>query len=127
MIEYLNPMRKLILYILLGILSLYLCAEIIPGISFAGPIKNLFLAGVTLGLLNYLLKPILQFFLFPLNLLTFGLIGLVINIGFVFFVICYLFNENFSVGGILPLILATILTSFIYTFFFHLTKSFKYE
>jgi len=120
-------MGRLLLYILLGILSLYLIAKFIPGIVFIGPIKVFLLAGMVLGILNYLVKPILLFFLFPINLLTFGLIGLVINIGFMFLVLCYLFGSNFQVSGLLPLILATILTSFIYTFFLYLTKAYKHE
>ncbi len=120
-------MRKLLLHILLGILSLYLIAEFIPGITFTGPIKNFLLAGTVLGILNYLIKPILSFFLFPINLLTFGLGGLVINIGFMFLVLCYFFGSNFQVSGFLPLILATILTSFIYTFLLYSTKEFYHE
>ena len=120
-------MRKLLLYILLGILSLYLIAKFIPGIVFVGPVKIFLLAGTLLGILNYLIKPILLFLLFPFNLLTFGLIGLVINIGFMFLVLCYFFASNFQVSGLWPLILATILTSFIYTLFLYLTKTLKHE
>ena len=40
-------------------------------------------AALVLGLINTLLKPIITFIAFPINLLTFGLFTLVINAGLV--------------------------------------------
>jgi putative membrane protein len=120
----LKSMWNFFLQILAGILGLYLAAEFLSGVEFHGSIKTFLLAGVALGLLNFFIKPILNLFLFPLRLLTFGLIGLVINIGIVFFVAYILFPGNFKISGFLPLLFTTFIISFLSTFFFSLTKSF---
>lgn len=71
-------MRELILQIVAGILGLWL-AQFVSEVEFVGEIKYLFFAGSILGLLNFFLKPILNFITLPLRLLTFGLFGLIIN------------------------------------------------
>lgn len=108
-----------------GILGLYLAANLLSGVIFTGPIYILLLAGTTLGLLNVSIKPVLHFFLFPLKLLTFGLIGLVINIGIVWFVTQVLFSDYIQVSGIRSLFLTTVIVWLCSFFFMLLNRSVK--
>jgi len=117
-------MRNFFLQIIAGLLSLWLSCMFVPGIEFHGKVKIFLLAGLALGILNFALKPILHFFFFPLKLLTFGLFGLVINMGLVYILTRYLFPHNFTVSDWLPLLLTTIIVSFFSTLLYSATKSF---
>ncbi len=62
--------------------AILLAAYILPGV-YVRSIGAAIVAAAVLGLLNVLVKPILEFLGFPLTLITFGLFLLVIN-GIVF-------------------------------------------
>ena len=120
-------MRNFILQIVSALLALYLACLIVPGVQFIGQRKIFLLAGLVLGILNFAIKPILHFFFFPLKLLTFGLFGLVINVGLVFVLTKYFFPHNFIINGWWPLLLTTVVVSFFSTLFFSFTRSFHHK
>lgn len=100
-------MRELILQIIAGILGLWLAIQFVSRVEFTGEIKTLLLAGLILGLLNFFLKPILKFITFPLRLLTFGLFGLVINMGIIWLV--DLIFDEIDISLFMPLFLTTLI------------------
>ena len=53
-------------------------AWVMPGISVEGFMGAMFVA-VILGLINILIKPVLQLITLPINVLTLGLFGLILN------------------------------------------------
>lgn len=65
--------------------ALWVVTLIVPGISFIGGDSTLqrvgiiFVVGVIFGLVNAIIKPIVQFISIPLYILTLGLIHIVIN------------------------------------------------
>jgi len=65
--------------------ALWVVTLIVPGISFVGGDSTLqkvgiiFVVGVIFGLVNAIIKPIVQFISIPLYILTLGLIHVVIN------------------------------------------------
>ena len=67
------------LQVVLNAAALWLAANLVPGIHYTGGLVWLLLAGLVLGLLNLLVKPILTFFSLPLIVLSLGLFFLVIN------------------------------------------------
>jgi len=69
---------SLILQILISSVAVYFTAWLLPGVSVKSFGASI-LAAIVLGLLNALLKPILQFLSFPITIITFGLFLLVIN------------------------------------------------
>ena len=71
---------KIILRIITNALAIFLDAQIIPDFVFHGNLVNLIIAGLILGILNSLVKPVLTLISFPLILLTFGFFHLIINI-----------------------------------------------
>mgnify|MGYP005637181865 CR=1 FL=1 len=100
-------MRRLLITIVSGILGIWLATLFIPGVAFYGSWKTLLLTGLILGLINFFIKPILNFITIPLRALTFGLFGLIINMGIIW-IVDILFKE-LVIAGLLPLIWTTLL------------------
>ncbi|HOJ78546.1 MAG TPA: phage holin family protein [Bacillota bacterium] len=71
-------MRKQFLRWLINIVGFYIAATYIPGISLKSFEAGLF-AGVILGLVNLLLRPILLLLTLPINILTLGIFTLIVN------------------------------------------------
>ena len=89
---------RALLQVVLNALALWLAANLIPGISYTGGLVWLLLAGLVLGLLNLLVKPILTFFSLPLIVLSLGLFYLVIN-GLVLYLAAILMPNHLHVAG----------------------------
>ncbi|MDL2223821.1 phage holin family protein [Bacteroidales bacterium OttesenSCG-928-M06] len=68
----------LILQIIISSIAVYFTAWLLPGISVKS-FGSAILVAIVLGILNAILKPILQFISFPITILTLGLFLLVIN------------------------------------------------
>ncbi len=98
--------RTLILQIIAGILGIWLATELVAGVVFTGPIKTLLIAGLILGLINFFIKPILNLITLPLRIITFGLFGLIINMGIIW-IIEILFPLD--IAGLYPLFWTTII------------------
>ncbi len=96
-------MLHALLQIALNGVALLIAAKLVPGIHYEGSLLYLLLAGLVLGLVNLIVKPIVSFFSFPLILLTLGLFYLVIN-GLVLYVADF-FLAGLQVDGCMPAIL----------------------
>jgi putative membrane protein len=96
-------MLRALLQIVLNAVGLYLAAKLVPGISYHGDVLNLLLAGLVLGLVNLLVKPIVKLLSLPFIVLTLGLFYLVIN-GLMLLLVAWLL-PNLQVHGCLPAIL----------------------
>lgn len=71
-------MVNLVLRWLFNAALLLLITNIVPGVNFAGFYAAL-VTVVVLGLINAFIRPLIHLFTLPINLLTLGLFGLVIN------------------------------------------------
>ena len=71
---------KFVVQILVNGLAIFLADYLVPGIVFQGDILTLFIAGLLLGLINFILKPIVKLISAPLIILTLGLFIIIINI-----------------------------------------------
>jgi len=111
-------LKKLFIYLVLGILAIYLATLLIPGVVIQGTpeefIKILIFAGIVLGLVNFFLKPLISVVSIPLRILTLGLFSLVINILMVWLV-DILFPE-LIIPGIWPLVCTGLLSWFLNLF-----------
>ncbi len=67
----------------------------------------LVLVGVALGLVNFFIKPILKIVTLPLRILTFGLLGLVINMLLIWAV--DIFFPELVIEGLAPLFWLTVI------------------
>lgn len=100
-------MANLIFQVIGGILSFWLAVKFVPGVEFVGEIKYLIMAGAFLGLINFFIKPILKIITLPLRVLTFGLFGLVINMGLIWFV--NIIFPELIIQGLVPLFWTTLI------------------
>lgn len=75
-------MKHLLLRWLASTLALLVVTELVPGIVVSGSnrIPALLLTTAVLGLVNAFIRPIIMFFVWPINCLTFGLMGFVVNV-----------------------------------------------
>jgi putative membrane protein len=96
-------MTRAILQVLLNGAALFVAARVVPGISYHGGLGYLVLAGLVIGVVNLLIKPIVTFFSLPFLLLTLGLFFLVIN-GFMLKIVDWLL-AGLEVRGFVPAIL----------------------
>ncbi|GAG05982.1 unnamed protein product, partial [marine sediment metagenome] len=77
------------------------------GVEFIGNWETLLSVGLILGLINSFIRPILKFITLPLRMLTFGLFGLVINMGMIWLV-DILFTK-LIITGLIPLFWTTLI------------------
>ncbi|MFD0863659.1 phage holin family protein [Sungkyunkwania multivorans] len=113
---------KFILKLLLTALIVVALSKLLPGIFVDGYVTAIIVA-LVLGLLNFIVKPILIILTLPITLLTLGLFLLVIN-GLII-VICDKFINGFSVENIWWAILFSLLLSIAQSIFFSLLKEEK--
>ncbi len=99
-------MIKLISSWLLYALFVVLISWVIPGIDVDNFYSALILS-LIIGLLNVFVKPVLNILTLPINVLTLGLFGLVLNT-FLFMLAGY-FTNGVEIDGFIPALLGSIL------------------
>lgn len=72
-------MKALIKTIIITILSILALSWLLPAVSVANTV-TLVLAGIVLAVLNTFVRPLLKLLVLPINILTLGLLGWLINI-----------------------------------------------
>lgn len=90
-------------------LSLLVVDILLPGVTIA-TFPAALLAGLSIGLVNTTIKPVLKVLSLPINILTLGAFSLVVN-GICFW-IASLFVPGFAVHGLLALIAGPVVLSF---------------
>ncbi len=105
----LNPrFMKLIIRLLLNALAVIILSYILPGIA-VDSFTTAILVAVVLGILNFLVKPLLVILTLPVTIVTLGLFLLVINA--IIILIAAKFISGFQVNGVLWAIIFSILLS----------------
>jgi putative membrane protein len=104
-----NSLRNWIAQWVASVLALYVITKVVPGIQ-ATSVVSLCFVVVALAFANSFIRPIIMFFAWPINCLTFGLFGFALNIIF-FGILGGGMIEGFRVHT--PL--ATVIGSFILT------------
>ncbi len=102
--------------------ALYAAYRFVPGFEFSGGIKEFLLAGTILGLLNFILKPVLRFISFPVIILTLGLFSLVIN-ALILWLVDYIF-EFMTIADLTALVWSTIAITIVNMLISGLIKAF---
>lgn len=72
---------RLIIRILANCAAILIANKFVPGFIFRGTLTELIVAGAIIGLINALIKPIIELVALPVVLLTLGLFNIIINIG----------------------------------------------
>lgn len=78
----------------------------------ASGLTALVVATVAIGLANALIRPIIMFFAWPVNCLTFGLFGLIVN-AVLFWIVGSGFVPGFQVTGPIPALIGSLAMSLI--------------
>lgn len=73
-------MKYFIRSVLFNVFSLWFTSQVLRGLVVKGNWQIILLAGLTLSLLNLIVKPVLSILFVPINFLTFGLISWFINV-----------------------------------------------
>ncbi|GAB4145626.1 MAG: hypothetical protein Fur0046_23300 [Cyanobacteria bacterium J069] len=94
---------------LITALSLLVVDIVVPGVTLAN-FPAAILAGVAIGLVNAVVRPVLSLLSLPINFLTLGLFGFVVN-GFCFW-LASLFVPGFVVAGPLAFLLGPVVLTF---------------
>jgi len=102
-------MKRLILSIFINALALWVAHQWVPGFTVSGQIGTFLVAGLVLGFLNGIIKPILKFFAFPLILLTLGLFVFVIN-ALLLWAVTFIV-PSVVITGYIPLAIATLVVT----------------
>jgi putative membrane protein len=72
-------MARLLVAWLSNCVALLIAAAVVPAISYGGDVGTLLLAGLILGVVNFLIRPAVIFLTLPAVILSFGLALLAIN------------------------------------------------
>lgn len=104
-------MRRFISHVIGNVLGLYLIVQLMQGVSFHGEIAELVLVGFILGLINFILKPIIRFFSMPFIILSLGLFAILINMAML--KILTIAAPNLVIIDLFTLFWATIIISVI--------------
>ena len=94
-------------------LGLLIADLIVPGVNIAN-FPGALLAGVVIGLVNSIIRPVLSVLSLPINFLTLGLFSLIVN-GFCFW-LASLLVPGFAVNGLLAFLFGPVILSFASTF-----------
>ena len=65
--------------VLVNAIALIAAVELVPRVKFSGEWWQLLILAAIVGVINAYIKPIVKLLSLPLNLITFGLVGFVIN------------------------------------------------
>lgn len=113
-------MGKLLIRLVINAAALWIASQIVPGFQLADNVGSLFIVALIFGLINALIKPIIQFFTCPFYVLTLGLFTFVVN-ALLLMLTGYVSGGRLSVsdfwaaflGGIVISIISTLLSLFL--------------
>jgi putative membrane protein len=100
-------MPRFLARFLIAAVGLWLAAHLVPGVSYSDWV-SLLIAAFLLGIVNAILRPVLFILTLPLTIVTLGLFLLVLNAAMIGLVAVLL--KGFTVDGLIPGILAAIVT-----------------
>ena len=101
--------RYLLVRLLVSVISLLVVALIVPKIYFVErSLLNLLLISITFGILNVLIKPILQFLTLPFIFVTYGAVVALIN-ALILLLLAWMFPDRFAVNSFIWAIVGGLL------------------
>ena len=89
-------MFELLIRVLVNGIALIAAVRLVPNVEFTGDLVQLGLLALVFGLVNAYVRPIVKLLSLPLNIMTFGLIGFVINTGMV--LLSAAISDNLNLG-----------------------------
>lgn len=108
---------KILVALIANIIGLLAAAYFIPGFDLTTTYQGLLMLGITLTVLNFVLKPVLKLFFGPIIVLTLGFGLILINIAILY--ILDILSKNLTIETVPALIYSSLIIGFI-NFIFHL-------
>ncbi len=114
-------MFEFVVRVLVNAIALIAAIELVPNVTFTGQWWQLLVLAAIFGVINAYIRPVVKMLSLPLSLLTFGLIGIVVNIALVLLAafIGGWFHVGFTLAGWpgghfkIDTIIAALLTSIV--------------
>ena len=110
---------KIIIRLILNIFALYVVAYLVPGFEIEG-LSAALVAAIVIGLINTLIKPILQLIALPITIITFGIFAFLINVFLLW--LASVIGPGFVIDGFWTAILSSIVLSLVSWFLNKITK-----
>ncbi len=112
-------MRQLLVRLLINAVAIYATILLVPEIGFEGGVEigSLLIVALIFGLINAVIKPIVQSLTCPFYILTLGLFTFVVN-GLMLLLTAWVagrFGSSFTVGGFIPAVIGGIIISVVST------------
>jgi putative membrane protein len=104
---------RFVAHLIVNAIALWLAAEVISGVHFDGSLIALLGIALIFGIVNTLIKPLVKLFTLPLTVVTLGLFALVINAAML--LLTSALASSYSIDGLIPALLASILISVVST------------
>ena len=95
-------MKGIVIGIAATAIAFAILVTILPQVSLSGGISNLVILSIVFGVVNSFIKPVVKLLSFPINMMTLGLFGLVVNAALLLGVAWAadkLFKVGFVIGG----------------------------
>ena len=89
-------MVDLLIRVLINAVALVAALKFVPGAVFSGQLWQLAVVALIFGLVNAYLRPIVKLLSLPLNLVVFGVVGMIINIAMV--MVAAAISDNLNIG-----------------------------
>jgi putative membrane protein len=106
--------KNLLIRLLINALSLLVASEVVNGIFLSRDFLDIMIVAFIFGLVNALIKPVVQLFALPLIFLTLGLITILINAFML--LLTDVLTESLSVDGFFPALLGSVIISLVSMF-----------
>jgi putative membrane protein len=108
-------MQQLLLRLAINSIALAVAIKLINGITFTGEWWKILIIAAIFGMVNALIKPVVQLFTFPLIIVTLGLFTLIINAGMLAITAALSgpFNLGFHISGFWPALLGAFIISIV--------------
>jgi len=87
-------MKNIIRIFIYNSLALYLAIQILGTIQISDMPDGFIITAGALTLLNMLIKPILKIIVLPINLITFGLLSWIVNVGILYILVSFVSYVN---------------------------------
>jgi putative membrane protein len=100
-------MRNWIVRWIASAVALLIITHVVPGIWVKNDVQTLLLVVVVLGFVNVFIRPLIMFFVWPINCLTFGLLGFAINVA-LFWLVGNIQPERFHVKSALAALIGSV-------------------
>ena len=110
---------RLIRYLIVNVAALLITAYLIPGFLVEDFMAAV-VAAVVIGIINTLVKPVIQLLTLPLTILTLGLFSFVLNV--IFLIIAAEVTPGFDIATIGAAVFGSIVLSVVSSFLSMLTK-----